>query len=385
MPGFWPIALTGMASKLAPGMVGLSLLLLISRHHSFGTAGLAVSCAAIGQGATAPLRGRLVDRYPRRPVLLGCLAWYVTAIALLLVVVRGDGPPLPLLTLAAVMGATSPPAAVMMRSVWHQAAGERTLGPAMALDSAMTGAALVIGPALAGWLSVSVSPLAPLLAVASLTAGAVWLLVVLPTTPHPVEHQRGQGHGLRPLRNAPLRQLLAADALFVCAVTGMDVVLPKYAQEHGAVALSGWLLGALSLGSVLGSLALGGVSGPAALSGRGRRIPVLLCVFAAGAAALAYAALLSPWVVLLVCPVAGLGIGSAFAALRTTGGDLAPEGRVTETMAWLNSVDLAGGALGAAVFAWVAAAEGSGTALLLVPVVAVAAMVVGWSARTSKR
>ncbi|EPH40793.1 putative protein TPRXL [Streptomyces aurantiacus JA 4570] len=323
-------------------------------------------------------------------MLLCCLAGYVTAIALLLIVVRDDGPPLQLLTLAAVMGATAPPAAVMMRSVWHRAAGDRTLGPAMALDSAMTGAALVIGPALAGWLSVSVSPLAPLLAVVFLSAGSVWLLLGLPTTPSLAElrhrhgHKRGHG-GLGPLRSAPLRRLLAANALFVCAVTGVDVVLPKYAQEHGAVALSGWLLGALSLGSVLGSLALGAVSPPAALSGRGRRIPVLLCVFAAGAGALACAARLSPWAVLLVCPLAGLGVGSAFAALRTTGGDLAPEGRVTETMAWLNSLDLAGGALGAAVFAWVAAAEGSGTALLLVPVVAVAATAVGWGARTPKR
>lgn len=391
VPGFWHIAVTGMTSKLAPSMVGLGLLLLISRHHSFATAGSVVSCAAVGQGVTAPLRGRLVDRYAHRRVLPCCLAGHVTAVALLLVVVRRDGSPLHLLALAASMGATAPPTAVMMRSAWHRAAGARSLGPAMALDSAMTGGALIIGPALAGWLSVSVSPSAPLVAVVVLSAVAVRLMVSLPTAPRPTAPRptgRGDGAGnartLGPLRGAPLRRLLAANGLFVCAVTGVDVLLPRYAQEHDAVAWSGWCLAALSLGSVVGSLALGAVPVPAALSGRGRRVPVLLCVFAAGAGALACAARLSPTVVLVVCPVAGLAIGSAFAALRTRGGELAPAERVTETMAWLNSFDLAGGALGAAAFAGVAAA-GSGTALLLVPVVAMVAAVVGRAPRPRTR
>ncbi|RAK30561.1 hypothetical protein B0I29_116220 [Actinoplanes lutulentus] len=48
-------------------------------------------------------------------------------------------------------------------------------------------------------------------------------------------------------------------------------------------------------------------------------------------------------------------IGSLFASVRTLGGDLAPNGRVTETMSWLSSLDMAGGAAGAAIFAQVAA------------------------------
>lgn len=368
VPGFWRIAATGMLSKLPSGMAPLSLLLLISRHHSYGIAGLALSCSAIGQALTAPLRGRLVDRCSHRPVLLCCLTGQVGAIALL-VVVRKQGSPLRLLALATLLGASAPPVAVMMRTVW-QGAAARVLGPAMALDSAMTGAALMIGPALAGWLSVSVSPVAPFLTLAVLSAGAVWSLLGLPVTPRPVT--RGPGAG--PLRSAPLRRLLAVNGLFVYAVTGMDVVLPSYAREHGAAAYAGWCLGALSVGSVVGGLALGAV--PALPGGPGRRVGVLLCVFAAGAGALACAARVSPPVVLLVCPVAGLAIGSVFAALRTTGGDLAPPGRVTETMSWLSTLDLAGGAVGAAVFAQVAVVAGSGTALVVVPGVVVLAVAV---------
>ncbi|MEU1226202.1 hypothetical protein [Streptomyces sp. NPDC005828] len=80
VPGFWRMAVIGMTSKLAASMTGLSLLLLVSSSHSYGTAGLAVSCSTLGQGLTAPLRGRLIDRLPVRPVLFSCLAVNLTAV-----------------------------------------------------------------------------------------------------------------------------------------------------------------------------------------------------------------------------------------------------------------------------------------------------------------
>ncbi|MFE0137874.1 hypothetical protein ACFWY6_40890 [Streptomyces sp. NPDC059037] len=54
-------------------------------------------------------------------------------------------------------------------------------------------------------------------------------------------------------------------------------------------------------------------------------------------------------------------------------------------MSWLSSVDMAGGAIGAAVFAHVAVAEGSRSALLLIPAVLCLAAVIGWSTRERGR
>lgn len=379
VPGFWRIAAIGMASKLAPSMVGLSLLLLVSQEgYSYATAGLAVSVLAIGQGVTAPLRGRLIDRHAPRPVLLGCFAAYLTATLVLVLVVRGGGSVAAVLALSASMGAGAPPVAVMMRSLWHRSAGTGSLATAMALDSSMMGAALITGPVLASWLSLSLSPVVPFAVVALLTAVAVGLLA---NSPGPPSRSGRSGHWLGPLSSARLRSLLAADVLFVTAVTALDVVLPIYAREYHAARFTGLYLGLLSVGSVLGSLALGAV--PHMLS-RGPKLSVLLCVFAAGAGALTWATGVSPLAVLLVCPPAGLVIGCTFATLRTLGGDLAPEGRVTETMSWLSSLDMVGGAVGAAVFAYVAADEGSRTALLLVPAVALLAAVAGWNSRARK-
>lgn len=388
VPGFWRLAMIGMTSKLPPSMVALSLLLLVGRNHSYGAAGLAVSSLAVGQGVTAPLRGRLIDRHAPRLVLASLLAAYLTAMLWLVVVVRGGGSVAAILALAAALGASAPPIAVMMRSAWHRSTGGsqgssagsspggELLATAMALDSSMMGAALVTGPVLASWLSLSISPVAPFGVVVLLTAASVGLLI---NSPGPPSRPTRPGHRLVPLTSAPLRRLLAADALFVMAVTAMDVVLPIYARERHAAGFTGLYLGALSIGSVLGSLVLGAV--PKLLS-LGYKVSVLLCVFAAGTGGLALTTGLSPLAVLLFCPLAGLVIGCTFAALRTTAGDLVPEGRTTETMSWLSSFDMVGGAAGAAVFAPIAAGVGSRTALLLIPGVALLAAAIGWNTRT---
>ncbi|MEV6752698.1 hypothetical protein [Streptomyces sp. NPDC051214] len=129
VPGFWRLAVVGMTSKLPSGMVGLGLLLLVGRSHSYGAAGLAVSALAVGQGVTAPLRGRLIDRHAPRPVLLGLLATYVTVTLLLLVVGRDGGSVAPVLALAGALGASAPPVAVMMRSAWHRSTGGSQSAP----------------------------------------------------------------------------------------------------------------------------------------------------------------------------------------------------------------------------------------------------------------
>ncbi|MGQ4374932.1 MFS transporter [Streptomyces sp. SAS_267] len=375
VPGFWRIVAVGMASKLPNSMVELSLLLMVGRAYSYTTAGLAVACLAVGTCVTSPLRGRLIDRHSPRVVLLGCLAGYGVATGLLILVVSDHGPTAWVLVTSAALGATAPPIAVLMRTVWYNAADQAKLNTAMALDSAMMGTALVTGPVLAGWLSLSFSGAAPLVVIVVLTTLVVCLLLDTPASPQP----DGRRHWLGPLTSAPLRRLLIADGLFVLAVTATDVILPIYAKEYDAAVFTGVYIGALSVGSVLGSLALGAMPN---LLARGPKLSVLLCVFAAGVGTLALAARLSPLAVLFLCPVAGLVIGSVFGTLRTVGGDLARKGEITETMSWLTSLDMAGGAVGAAVFAHLAVVQGSRTAIVLVPLVILLSAVVGWTART---
>ncbi|WP_409234575.1 MFS transporter [Streptomyces sp. PA5.6] len=390
LPHFWRLSAIAVTSKLAASMSGLSLLLLVSSASSYGTAGLAVSCSTLGQGLTAPLRGRLVDRYRVRPVLAGCLtAHLIATLAVLLAAHDGsDGSgagSAPLIcALAAAVGATAPPVAVMTRSAWHGVASGAALDTAMALDASLMGAALIVGPVLAGWLGLSVSPLLPYAVITALTVVSVALVMASAGTLAPPPTGTAAASRARIWSSSPLRRLLIADGLFVMAVTAVDVVLPIYARQAHATELTGLYLGSLAVGSVVGSFTLGTFTRRLRRE-RGRVLPVLLLLFAVGCAALAAAVRLSPTVVLLVCPVAGLVIGSLFAVLRTTGGDLAPAGQVTETMSWLSSLDMAGGAAGAAVFAQLAGAWGSREALMCVPAIILVAAAASWRILGRKR
>ncbi|MFF5712583.1 MFS transporter [Streptomyces sp. NPDC012756] len=196
VPGFWRMAVISMTSKPAASMTSLSLLLLVSSSHSYGTAGLAVGCSTLGQGLTAPLRERLIDRLPVRPVLFSCLAVNLTATIAVITAVQGGADAMLICTLSAAVGASAPPVAVMMRFVWHSVTTSTTLKTAMALDASMMGAALIVGPVLAGWLSLSLSPLLPFAAITTMTVTSVALMgnssaVVVPSA--------AAGHWLGPL------------------------------------------------------------------------------------------------------------------------------------------------------------------------------------------
>ncbi|MFI9273198.1 MFS transporter [Kitasatospora sp. NPDC052896] len=378
VPGVRRMLVASVASKLPPTMISLSLLLYTGPHYSYAVAGLAVAAMAIGQGLSAPVRGRLIDRRAYRPIVLGTLAGYLVALAALVAVARSHGPVPLLLVLASLGGITVPPVGIMMRTLWREVGGQRQLVTAMALDSAMSDIAQISGPALAAWLCLSVSSIVAFALCGVLTVVAIVLVLSLPTV-SPPPRRTGGGHWAGPLRSAALRRLLLVHAGFSAMITAVDVVISVLNAERHTAMYTGIDIGALSVGSIVGSLALGAVPG---LLARGPKLTVLLGTFAAGVAVLAAASQLPPFALLLACPIAGISYGSTFGALFTTGGDLAPEGAAAETQAWLSSLTQGGSAAGAAAAAWFAASSGSPTVLCAISLLAVLTAGFTWNVRT---
>src|ERR1700722_2571436 len=110
------------AACLSFGMVGLTLLLTVERlTGSYPDGGFAVSLFALAAGASAPMRGRLVDRRGARRWLPGLAAAYAVSLCAIDLLARLDGPLWSLLALAACVGATTPPLFSSARAVWPQA------------------------------------------------------------------------------------------------------------------------------------------------------------------------------------------------------------------------------------------------------------------------
>ncbi|WP_055524901.1 MFS transporter [Streptomyces graminilatus] len=366
VPGGGRLAAASLLSKLPINMFSVSTVLLLSPRYSYSAAGLAVSAMLVANAVSSPLRGRSADRYPVRTVLAVCLAGYLAGTAGLMAAVAGRLPLGLVVASVAMIGLCFPPVSILLRGYWVAVAGERMRVPANSLESALMDVTLITGPVSATWLSTSASPFAPFMVTSVLMALAV---TVLPSPRGTSGAARTDaGDWLRPLRSRPLLCVLAAMFLFCAALSTIEVVLPVYAQQHHVVGYSGWFLGGLSVGSIVGALVLGAVPSPPRLM-----LPALLGVFVAGACLLGFAMTVGPVLVLVVCPLTGLAIGSSFGHLYTAVGTMGPSGCENETQGWATSCSTAGFAAGAAAGAAVADVAGAPAFLLLTPATAVAA------------
>jgi MFS family permease len=337
-------------------MLSLTVLLVAAQHASMRIAGLALAGCTLGLAATAPVRGRLADRFGVARTAAICTAAQVPAALGLLAASLGSQSAVVLVALATVAGCVMPPLSPGLRSLWSIHAPARLVQTAFALDAAVFDLAYITGPVIASSLAVGVAPAAAMGVMLALTAAAV---VVIGTRFPPEAAPTARKVGLGPLRSAALRRLLVTAALTNVALTATEVALTALMRLHHTQWAIGPLLAELSVGSILGSLLLGTRS-PAA-SAR-RRLPWFLAGYTAGLAALTDATLVVP-VLAVATPLAGLFLGPTLATLFTSAADAAPEGNGTETQAWLTSIMNGGAAAGAALAGLLASQPVLGLAL----------------------
>ncbi|WP_433655074.1 MFS transporter [Nocardia sp. CA-128927] len=369
-PGSGRLLSASLASKLPINAFSVSALLLLSPRYSYAAAGLVIATMLVANAASSPARGRLADRHPV-PVVLGvCLVGYLIGIGGLCVCAAARLSLGLVLASAALIGLSFPPVSILLRGHWVAIAGEGGLTAANSVESALMDLTLITGPALAAWLSVSVSPFAPFVATSALMAVAVVLMSTVRVGPHaPTEHT---GDWAGPLRVRPLRRVLGALLFFSAALSVIEVVLPIYAQEHHVSGYSGGFLAALSVGSIVGALVLGPMSSP-----RRPILPALLGLFVVGALVLGFAMTIGPIAVLFICPLAGLAIGSTFTHLYTAVWTVGPDGYANETQGWATSLTTTGFAAGSAAGAAVVGLTGAPTFVVLTaPAALVAAALV---------
>ncbi|MFF4427035.1 MFS transporter [Streptomyces sp. NPDC001549] len=365
-PGGGRLAAASVASKLQYNMLAVSALLLLAPRYSYAAAGLAVSIMVVANAASSPLRGRLADRHRVPVVVTLFLIGYLTATAGLMASAAHRLPLWVVMASVALLGLCFPPVSILIRGYWVAAAGEWARASANSLESALIDVTLIAGPVLATWLSTSASPVAPFVVSSVLMAVAVVLMCTVREIPRTLAPTARDWRG--PLRSRPLLRVLAALFLFGGALSAVEVVLPLYAQQNDAVGYSGWFLAALSLGSIVGALILGTHS-----TSHRWMPPALVGVFAAGTLLLAFAMTVGPVLVLIVCPLTGVTIGSAFARLYTVVGTTGPAGNEHETQGWATSCTTVGFALGAAGGAVIADALGAAAFVLVTPVAALGA------------
>ena len=363
--------------RMPLGTVGIGLLLHVRElTGSIAFAGSAVGALFVAMAVTAPWVGRLIDR--RGPVGWLVLTGVVCPLALAVMLVAR---PLGLshaaiLATAAVIGASSPPLTILIRTLWRHRLDDPLLRQtAFALDAVILELAYTVGPALIA-LVVALGPASGALALGlAFTTAAVPLMFASRGLAHWRAPAPAERHALGPLTDSRLLNLFAASFTLTMAFGAIEVGYASFGRDVGLDAWGPILIAVSSLGSATGGLVYGGLHVHAPLR---RQLPVIMAAMAVPLAL--HLPIASPWLLAPVAFVAGALIAPAMTVVSLSVAEIAPDRYATEAFMWSGTAIVTGLGAGTAIsgilverfgangaFAWAAASAlvAGGLALLL--------------------
>jgi MFS family permease len=315
-PGFrW--LLSGLAvSQTGDWLYNLALVVLVyQRTHSALWAGVTTAARVVPVVLLGPLGGVLADRFDRRRIMITCDLGRMVMMVLLAAVAAFHLPIVLAPVIAAVATAGTAPYVACVAAVTPRLVDDPDLPGANAARSAVTGAGIVLGPALGGVLLLFGSA-ASAFALNALTFGLSALAVLaIPGDgdPSPFRVRRAadrpdgllrevaQGAAALRAHRAALR-LVGADAMCSVLYGAQTVLLLLVSRQVG--------LGAQGYGYMFAAIGAGGLLG-AALAGRVSRLPshsgLAAALVLAGAPTLLLAVVRWPAAAIVLTGLTGMG------------------------------------------------------------------------------
>ncbi len=373
LPDVAAMVTVALFARMPIGMIGLSMLMFL-RHElgSYALAGSAVGAYFISMAATAPVLGRLIDRYgPRVPLLVTGLVQPLTLLALLAAALLRFPYPV-LLACAALSGAFQSPITVLTRTLWrHRFPRDEDRRMAFSIDSVLVEINFTLGPAL---IAMIVALFGAVAALSTATAAALAAFVLFQHSPalkYWKHEPLAERHMLGPLTDLRLVLLFCVSFGLTFCFGLLEVGYPAFATSIGLPALGGLLLAVNSAGSATGGAIYGGLT---------LRLP-LERQFACALALLSgpfflHAFVPQPVLFAAVAFVAGLAIAPALTANTLMVTRLVPSKYATEAFTWSSTFIVSGLGAGVAVGGAVIEAVSVQSTFLLAGITAAAMAVV---------
>jgi MFS family permease len=352
-------------------MANLAIILRIATATgSYARAGAVTGAYVVGTGITGPALGRMADRVGRRPVLL--IAAAVNSAGLVSLAFIPVHQTLVVLVVAAVAGASLPPVAPSVRSLWPALVSGELRASLYAFDATMQEATFMIGPTLVAFLSTLWGPPVALVASGAIGLIGTGALCLHPAISSPIGHDHGATEAdaklditdevleaiahevpagqkaLRRRRFQPaglpgLATLVLIICLFLGAILVVEVTVVAFAGHAHASSQAGVLLAVWATGSMTGGFVFGARTAHAGTK-------VLAPVLAAGAVGfLCLAAAPGVGVLYVLLFIAGMSIAPGFSCIYGLVGSLAPSTGSVEAFSWIGSGIQMGAAGGAAL------------------------------------
>jgi MFS family permease len=373
-PHALPMVLAAFIGRLPLSMVGLGCVLLVaSETGSYGFGGAVAAVGAVTTALAGPVIGRLADSHGQRKVLLPVVAVFVAAGCAFLAAVKEDWPRWTVFAAAGVAGACIPPVSSMIRVRWtHLLRGSHRLPTALAMESVVDELVFIVGPVLVTFLSTTGHATSGVVTAFTLaTVGSLLFAAQHRTEPPPGGHESRKGPSA--MRTNGLRVLFVVGAAVGAILGTLEIALVAFADEVGAMSLSGVLIAGLAVGSMASGIGWGAVHWHQPLRHRLAIVLVLLTVLTLPLLLIRDIWLMIPFVVL-----AGVAVSPSLISSFTLAEVLVPRAAVTEAFTWIGTALGLGVAVGASVAGKIVDVAGANWAFSVATVAAgVAALVVG--------
>src|SRR5690349_20338915 len=366
------MVLAAFIGRLPLSMVGLgSVLLVASGPGSYGFGGAVAAAGAITTALAGPVIGRLADTFGQRRVLLPVVAVFVAAGCLFLASVKGDWPRWIVFFAAGVAGACIPPVSSMIRVRWtHLLRGSRRLPTALAMESVVDDFVFIVGPVLVTFLSTTGHATSGVVTAFALAAiGALLFAAQHRTEPPAGGHESRTGPSA--IRTRGLRVLFVVGAAVGAILGTLEIALVAFADEAGAMSLSGVLIAGLAVGSMASGIGWGTVHWRQPLRHRLLAVLALLTVLTVPLLLIGDIWIKIPFVVLT-----GVTVSPSLISSFTLAELLVPRAAVTEAFTWIGTALAVRVAIGASVSGKIVDLTGANAALSVATVAAAIAAVV---------
>jgi MFS family permease len=335
-PGVGRIIAAQLAARFPNGMTSLAILLHVEQvTGSYGSAGVVLAAASIGQAVSGPVTSRWMGIWGIRRVLT--LTTIVCASAVL-VLALAQMHLFGYMVFGLLAGLSNPPVQSAVRTIYPKLVTSRQLTPLFSLDASMQEIIWILAPVVITLVATQAGTVpALLLIVAFLVGGGAWFIL----SPE-------VGRVRIPRSRRALGKVLAKPVVLLATVMGFLLIGACSAVEAGVVATfghggleAGLVLAVFSVGSLAGGLGFGHI--PIGRWAMARR----LAIVAVGLTATMFS--LTVWWLGASLFVAGMGIAPALAVMFAMTSASVKFSETAEAYGWIGTGQLIGAAAGSAV------------------------------------
>ena len=344
---------------------------VVAKTDSYALAGTFTAVGALIAAFVAPFWSRAADRYGQSRILTIAAPIHIAALLGFLTAIRLDAPKWSWFLLLMLFEGVFVGTGQMVRRRWsHVLNGDsKLMNTAYSVESLLDEIVFMVGPIITTLCATNIGPYAGLLTAAIfLSVGSIFFISQKETEPTPHPKVKGIKHR-NPIFTVEVQSIFFPFIFAGASFSATGLIIVGYADQYGAKSQTGLLYAIWALGSLIAAFINGALHWKILAKNRFMVFTLALAIFTLP---LLLAAKLFPgnfFTLSIALFLNGIFIAPLIVAGYTAAENLVEENQVTETLAWILSGLILGGALPGAITGHIIDTTGAQTAFI-VPVIA---------------